>query len=157
MIARGLNGRVEQVDELVEPARAEVARAYSQEFDDHNEVGAPPVEAPPVVVEEQMSNEDVDEQSVLNCNLLGYATFCLTHNFANEQGPHVWEGPLQRNIGIGMGLKPKVEDASRALKRTEKYKNDSYMYKHLRQEFKFVPFVFMENGRLGKEAKSFMC
>ena len=53
-----------------------------------------------------------------------------------------------------MGLKPKVEDAAKALKRTEKRKNDSY--KHLRQEFKFVPFIFMENGRLGKEAKSFM-
>ena len=69
------------------------------------------------------------------CNFL-----CLNNNFANEQGPHVWEGPLQRNIGIGMGLKPKVEDAVRALKRTEKSKNDSY--KHLRQEFKFVPFNF---------------
>ena len=45
-IARGWSGRVEQVDELVEPARAEVARAYSQEFDDHNVVGAPPVGAP---------------------------------------------------------------------------------------------------------------
>ena len=53
-----------------------------------------------------------------------------------------------------MGLKPKVEDAVKALKRTEKSKNDSY--KHLRQEYKFVPFIFMENGRLGKEAKSFM-
>ena len=137
-IARGWRGRVEQVDELVEPARAEMARVDNQE----------------VVVEGQMSNEDVDEQSVLNHNLLGYATFCLNNNFANEQGPHVWEGPLQRNIGIGMGLKPKVEDAAKALKRTEKRKNDSY--KHLRQEFKFVPFIFMENGRLGKEAKSFM-
>jgi len=137
-IARGWRGRVEQVDELVEPARAEMARVDNQE----------------VVVEGQKSNEDVDEQSVLNHNLLGYATFCLNNNFANEQGPHVWEGPLQRNIGIGMGLKPKVEDAAKALKRTEKRKNDSY--KHLRQEFKFVPFIFMENGRLGKEAKSFM-
>ena len=45
--AEGWRGRVEQVDKLAEAARAEVARAYSQKFDDHNVVGAPPVGAPP--------------------------------------------------------------------------------------------------------------
>ena len=141
--AEGWRGRVEQVDKLAEAARAEVARAYNQEFDDHNVLGVPPV------VEEQMVNDDVDEQSVLNHNLLRNATLCQTNNFENAQGPHVWEGPIQRNIGIGMGLNPKVEDASKALKRAEKKKNKSY--ESLHQEFKLVAFVFLENGRLGKE------
>ena len=38
------------MDELAEATRAEVARAYNQEFDDHNVLGVPPV------VEEQMVN-----------------------------------------------------------------------------------------------------